>query len=43
MLMLNTYQGFYLYNSQAFGLASAPALLQRRIQSILHGLPRVKM
>lgn len=33
----------YRYNRLAFGITPAPALLHRRIESLLHGLPRVKV
>ncbi|XP_042146562.1 uncharacterized protein LOC115329783 isoform X2 [Ixodes scapularis] len=43
MTVLNTHQGLYCYNRLAFGIASAPALFQRRIESLLQGLPRVQV
>ncbi|KAM7309689.1 retrovirus-related Pol polyprotein from transposon 17.6 [Ixodes scapularis] len=43
MTVLSTHQGLYCYNRLAFGIASAPALFQRRIESLLQGLPRVQV
>ncbi|XP_037501564.1 uncharacterized protein K02A2.6-like [Rhipicephalus sanguineus] len=43
MAVLNTHKGLFAYNRLAFGIASAPALFQRRLESILQGLPRVKV
>nr|XP_054933012.1 uncharacterized protein K02A2.6-like [Dermacentor andersoni] len=41
--VLNTRQGLYCYNRVAFGIASAPALFQQRMESILQGLPNVQV
>ncbi|XP_037561542.1 uncharacterized protein K02A2.6-like [Dermacentor silvarum] len=41
--VLNTHRGLYCYNRLAFGIASAPALFQRRMESILQGLPNVQV
>ncbi|XP_049527417.1 uncharacterized protein LOC119457969 [Dermacentor silvarum] len=41
--VLNTHLGLYCYNRIAFGIASAPALFQRRMESILQGLPIVQV
>nr|XP_050045697.1 uncharacterized protein K02A2.6-like [Dermacentor andersoni] len=43
MAVLNTHKGLFAYNRLAFGIASAPALFQRRLESVLQGLPRVKV
>nr|XP_050046411.1 uncharacterized protein K02A2.6-like [Dermacentor andersoni] len=43
MAVLNTHRGLYCYNHLAFGIASAPALFQRRMESILPGLPNVQV
>ncbi|XP_049267408.1 uncharacterized protein LOC119376595 [Rhipicephalus sanguineus] len=41
--VLNTHRGLYCYNRLAFGIASAPALFQRRMESILLGMPNVQV
>ncbi|XP_037501390.1 uncharacterized protein K02A2.6-like [Rhipicephalus sanguineus] len=41
--VLNTHKGLYCYNRLAFGIDSAPALFQRRMESVLRGLPGVKV
>ncbi|XP_049528966.1 uncharacterized protein LOC119462504 [Dermacentor silvarum] len=41
MTIINTHQSLYSYNRVAFGISSAPALFQRRSESLLRGLPRV--
>ncbi|XP_049267396.1 uncharacterized protein K02A2.6-like, partial [Rhipicephalus sanguineus] len=41
--VLNTHRGLYCYNRLAFGIASAPALFQRRMESILLGVPNVQV
>lgn len=43
MAVFNTHKGLFAYNRLAFGIASAPALFQRCIESLLQGLPRVKV
>ncbi|XP_049268704.1 uncharacterized protein K02A2.6-like [Rhipicephalus sanguineus] len=43
MTVINTHQGLYSYNRLAFGISSAPALFQRRIESLLRDLPRVRV
>ncbi|XP_077497988.1 uncharacterized protein LOC144108691 [Amblyomma americanum] len=43
MAVLNTHKGLFAYNRLAFGITSAPALFQRRLESVLQGLPRVKV
>ncbi|XP_077494399.1 uncharacterized protein LOC144105071 [Amblyomma americanum] len=43
MAVLNTRKRLFAYNRLAFGIASAPALFQRRLESVLQGLPRVKV
>nr|XP_037273565.1 uncharacterized protein K02A2.6-like [Rhipicephalus microplus] len=39
--VLNTHKGLFGYNRLAFGIASAPALFQRRIEAVLQGIPGV--
>ncbi|XP_075535174.1 uncharacterized protein LOC142570712 [Dermacentor variabilis] len=39
----HTQRGRYCYHRLAFGIASAPALFQRRMESILQGLPNVQV
>nr|XP_037282377.1 uncharacterized protein LOC119175541 [Rhipicephalus microplus] len=41
--VLNTHKGLFCYNRLAFGIASAPALFQRRIEAVLQGIPGVKV
>ncbi|XP_037503753.1 uncharacterized protein K02A2.6-like [Rhipicephalus sanguineus] len=41
--VLNTHKGLFGYNRLAFGIASAPALFQRRIEAVLQALPGVKV
>ncbi|XP_049276455.1 uncharacterized protein K02A2.6-like [Rhipicephalus sanguineus] len=43
MTVINTHQALYSYNRLAFGISSAPALFQRRIESLLRDLPRVRV
>ncbi|XP_077486850.1 uncharacterized protein LOC144098231 [Amblyomma americanum] len=43
MAVLNTHKGLFAYNRLAFGIACAPALFQRRLESVLQGLPRLKV
>nr|XP_037288773.1 uncharacterized protein K02A2.6-like [Rhipicephalus microplus] len=37
--VINTHKGLFCFNRLPFGIASAPAIFQRRIESILQGLP----
>lgn len=36
------HKGLFCFNRLPFGIASAPAIFQRRIESILQGLPGVQ-
>lgn len=38
---INTHKGLFRYNRLPFGVASAPAIFQRGMESILQGLPHV--
>ena len=41
LVTLNTHHGLYHYNRLPFGVASAPALFQRAMDTILEGVPNV--
>lgn len=39
LLVINTHRGLFAYNRLAFGVSSAPALFQRRMEETLQGIP----
>lgn len=39
LAVINTPKGLFCYNRLPFGIASAPAIFQRKIESVLQGLP----
>ena len=41
MVTINTHKGLYKVNRLPFGVASAPSMFQRNMESILQGLPQV--
>ena len=43
LVVINTSKGLYRYNRLPFGIASAPAIFQRTIESILQGIPNVSL
>ena len=40
-LTINTHKGLFRYNGLLFGVASAPAIFQRTMESLLQGLKHV--
>ena len=40
-LTINTHMGLYRFNHLSFGVASAPAIFQRNLETLLSGLPGV--
>ena len=41
LLTISTHRGLYRYNRLPFGVASAPAIFQRSMESLLRGIPGV--
>ena len=41
LVVVNTHKGLFRYNRLPFGVAAAPAIFQRTMESILQGLPNV--
>ena len=41
LVVVNTHKGLYRYNRLPFGVAAAPAIFQRTMESVLRGLPNV--
>ena len=42
LVIISTHLGLFRYNRLPFGVASAPAIFQRTMNQLLHGLPGVK-
>lgn len=42
LCVINTHRGLFRYNRLPFGIASAPAIFQRKIDAVLGGLPGVQ-
>lgn len=40
-VVINTHRGLFQYNHLPFGIASAPGIFQRTMESILSGIPNV--
>ncbi|XP_072144400.1 uncharacterized protein [Dermacentor andersoni] len=43
LAVINTHKGLFCYNRLPFGVASAPAIFQRRMETVLAGLPAVQV
>ena len=40
-VIINTQKGLFWYNRLIFGIASAPGIFQRVMESLLSGIPRI--
>ena len=38
---INTHRGLYTYNRLPFGISAAPAIFQRTLETLLHGIPNI--
>nr|XP_050043762.1 uncharacterized protein K02A2.6-like [Dermacentor andersoni] len=43
LAVLNTYRGLYCFNRLAFGVSSAAAIIERRMETVLSGIPEVQV
>nr|XP_037290588.1 uncharacterized protein K02A2.6-like [Rhipicephalus microplus] len=43
LVVLNTHKGLYCFNRLPFGVSSAPAIFQRRMEAVLSGIPDVQV
>ena len=41
LVVINTHKGLFRYNRLPFGVSAAPAIFQRTIEGVLHGIPNV--
>ena len=42
IVTVNTHKGLVQFNHLAFGVTSAPAILQKYMDMILHGIPKIQ-
>nr|XP_037279976.1 uncharacterized protein K02A2.6-like [Rhipicephalus microplus] len=43
LVVFNTHKGLYCFNRLPFGVSSAPAIFQRRMEAVLSGIPGVQV
>jgi len=43
LVTINTHKGLFQYNRLHFGVASAPAIFQRTIESLMLGIPGISV